>query len=278
MTGCIFNFKLTQPSRKSSEPAMNRPLPFTINLEEEFPLLDHAPSIEAMMYWRTPAGKELDQNILKDELVKRFPDYPFCQPQHSMEIVASSSLDGTSSEVNHQVQQNGFRLQDASNHRVAQFTTTEVVFSHLQPYEGWEEFQNEALKFWDVFIELAAPTSVQLLGVRYINLIPMQSNESASTYLNSLPIALPELNLQADSFFYQDTYQIPGYCINWVQTVQAESLGNERSLIVDINVHTTELVSSDREYLINRLDEMRWIKNKIFFSCITQTAYQQFGA
>jgi uncharacterized protein (TIGR04255 family) len=258
---------------------MNRPHPFTINLEEEFPPLEHAPSIEAMMYWRTPVGKELDQNILKDELVRRFPDYPFCQPQHSIEIAASSSLDGTSSEVNHQVQPNGFRLQDAQSHRVAQFTPTGVVFSRLQPYEGWDKFQEEAIKFWNVFIELAAPTSIQLLGVRYINLIPMRNGESASTYLNSLPPPLPDLNLQTDSFFYQDTYQIPGYYINWVRTVQSQpdSPGSEQSLIVDINVYTTEVTNLDREYLIKLLDEMRWIKNKIFFSCITQTAHQQFG-
>jgi uncharacterized protein (TIGR04255 family) len=258
---------------------MTRPPSFTINLEEKFPNLENAPtSIEAMMYWRAHGGQELDQKALKDELVQRFPDYPFCQPQHNIEIAAS--LDNDSPEINHQVQRNGFRLQDELNHRVAQFTPTGVVFSCLQPYPGWKQFQNEAIKFWDVFIELSAPTSVQQLGVRYINLIPMRSDENASTYLNSLPPPLPELNLPTDSFFYQDTYRIPGYYINWVRTVQTqpESPGSEKSLIVDINVYTTELTCLDREYLIKRLDEMRWIKNKIFFSCITQTAHQQFGA
>jgi len=48
-------------------------------------------------------------------------------------------------------------------------------------------------------------------------------------------------------------------------------------LIVDIDVFTNE-VSSIQEDLNKQLAEMRWLKNKIFFSNITDTALNNFGS
>jgi uncharacterized protein (TIGR04255 family) len=164
---------------------------------------------------------------------------------------------------------------------VVQFTQTGVVFSRLEPYEQWESFKDEALKFWDIFLELAEPISIQQMGVRYINRISLQDGETPETYLKQTPSAQAALGLQKTSFFYQDIYGVPGtpYSVSWVRTIQAqlqEALA-ERALIVDINVFTTTLVTPDRESLIQKLSEMRWIKNKLFFSCITQKALQRFG-
>ncbi len=92
------------------------------------------------------------------------------------------------------------------------------------------------------------------------------------------------IDLNTESFFYQDTYQVPGYSyqINWVRTIQSQQPTSvkihNQALIIDIDVFTTvEFIDLTRESLIKRLDEMRWIKNKIFFSCITQTALEKFG-
>lgn len=262
---------------------MSLPPRFTIDLAEKFPKLPDAPSIEAVIYWQAHASKGLTLTDLTNELTQRLPEYPIRQPQHNIEISASVEADGTSA-VSQRTHQNGLRLQD-EHHHVAQFTQTGVAFSRLEPYEQWESFKDEALKFWDIFLELAEPIAIQQLGVRYINRISLQDGETPETYLSQAPSAqaeiTPELGLQKTSFFYQDTYGVPGtpYFVNWVRTIQTqrqEAL-TERALIVDINVFTTTLVTPGRESLIRRLSEMRWIKNKLFFSCITQTALQRFG-
>jgi uncharacterized protein (TIGR04255 family) len=261
---------------------MSLPNTFTIDFKEEFPSLERAPSIEALIHWQASPSKVLDQATLRDELTRRLPDYPICQPQHGIEI-AFGSPDGTS-EVSHRNQWNGFRIQD-ENHHVAQFTQTGVVFSRLEPYEKWKSFQAEAMRFWDIFLEVAVPTTVQRLGVRYINRIVLKSGENLSTYLKIKPSAIADLELPTESFFYQDTYQIPGYpyYANWVRTIQSQPSASvdyqHPALIIDIDVFTTsEIIASDRESLIKHLHEMRWIKNKIFFSCITQTALEEFRA
>ncbi len=261
---------------------MSPPYTFTIDFNEEFPSLERAPSIEALIHWQASPSKVLDQATLRDELTRYLPDYPICQPQHGIEIAAFGTPDGTS-EVSHRTQWNGFRIQDEKHH-VAQFTQTGVVFSRLEPYEKWESFQAEAMRFWDIFLEIAVPTTIQQLGVRYINRIFLDSNENPATYLRIMRSALADLELPTESFFYQDTYQIPGYPyhVKWVRTIQTQPSASvdylRQALIIDIDVFTTdEFIASDRESLIKHLHEMRWIKNKIFFSCITQTALKQFG-
>lgn len=258
------------------------PLPkFSIDLNEEFPSLKFAPSIEAVIHWQARASKVLDPSIVKDELVQRLPDYPELQTQYAIEIAATGSTDGTS-ELLQRSQWNGFRLQDNHNHHVAQFTPTGVIFSRLQPYEKWETFQSEAMRFWHIFLELAEPTIIQRLGVRYINRIPMDNGEQPSLYLRTVPLPPPGVELPTESFFHQDTYNVPGYPyhINWVRTIQPRQSteADGQALIVDIDVFTTELLELDQVTLTQRLHEMRWLKNKVFFSCITETALKQFGA
>jgi uncharacterized protein (TIGR04255 family) len=258
------------------------PLPkFSIDLDEEFPTLDQAPSIEAVIHWQADASKTLEPASLGEELTKRIPDYPIFQTQQGLEISATGSSDGTS-EVIQRTQWNGFRLQDAQNRHVVQFTKTGVVFSRLEPYEKWESFQAEAMRFWHIFLELAEPTLIQRLGVRYINRIPLHNGEQPSLYLNTVPSAPPGLDLPVESFFHQDAYRVPGYPyhINWTRTIQQKGvdLADGRALIVDIDVFTTELLQLDQETLTQRLSEMRWLKNKVFFSCMTKAALERFGA
>ncbi len=260
---------------------MSPPTRFTIDFNEEFPHLEKAPSIEAVIHWQASPSKALDPDTLRNELIRHLPDYPICEPQHDVEIAFGTAVG--SSEMSHRTQWNGFRIRDEKNH-VAQFTPMGAVFSQLEPYEEWESFQTEAMRFWDIFLEIAVPTTIQRLGVRYINRIVLGRNENPSTYLKIMQSALADLELPTESFFYQDTYQIPGYPyhVNWVRTIQTQSIApvdyQPQALIIDIDVFTTnEFIASDRESLIKHLHEMRWIKNKIFFTCITKTALEQFG-
>lgn len=252
----------------------------SIDLNERFPTLHAAPSIEAAIHWVAPAGKKLEPEALRAELSQRLPDYPILQTQQDIQM-GMGALDG-SPEFFQRVQWNGFRLQDEQNHHVVQFMQSGVVFSRLEPYEKWEIFTAEALRIWQLFVELAEPTIIERLGVRHINQIQLENGEQPSTYLKIEPYSLPGLNIFPENFFYKDTYQVPGYpySIHWVRTIQPQESApsNQQALIVDIDVFTTQLLQLDQNTLTQRLQEMRWLKNKLFFSSITDTALKRFGA
>lgn len=253
---------------------------FVLSLNETFPKLDFAPSVEAIIHWQAPATKTLKQSELSAQLAERLPDYPTRQTQYAAEFSALGRVDG-SSQITHNSQWNGFRLQSTDERYVVQFAPANVVFSRLKPYEGWKVFQKEAMKIWDVFLALAEPAAIERLGVRFINRISLINNDLPSEYLQKVQPSPSGLDLPTESFFYQDTYQVPGYPyrINWGRTVQSQQPDSQqdKALLVDIDVYTVKPFSIDRELLMERLAEMRWLKNKVFFSCITDKALAQFG-
>ena len=257
---------------------MSAPSQFLINLDEKFPRLTYPPILEAVIHWEAHASKPLEQISLKESLTKQLPEYSIIQPQYGVEVKIMGTPDDTSQFSQH-TQWNGFRLEDNPKNYVAQFTHTGIAFSRVQSYESWENFKTEALRIWGVFVELADPPAIRRLGVRFINRILLKQDESISTYIKSEPYRLSGLEVSQKSFFYQDSYQVAGYPyqVNLVRTIQPSQtgLGSEEALIVDIDVFTNE-VSCIQDGLNQQLAEMRWLKNKIFFSNITDTALNNF--
>jgi uncharacterized protein (TIGR04255 family) len=241
---------------------------FVIDSNEQFPALQNPPGIEAVIYWYANTKKNLDRTVLERDLIRRFPEYS----------ISEGYFDETSGRRGSN--EWSFRLQDDQDH-LAQFTSTGGVFSRLYNYEKGDTFQSEAMRFLDAFLELAEPSSVQKLGVRYVSLIRLGIEDDFSTYLITTPPPLSGLTLPVKSFFYQDRYRVPNhsYQVDFVRTSrpQKPSENNGQELIVDINVFTEEAVL-DRESLVQQFYEMRWVKSKIFFSCITETALEKFGA
>lgn len=258
---------------------MNPSQGFEINLNETFPSLKAAPSIESIIYWQAPPTVKLSAEPLKTKLNQRLPEYPICQPQQNIDVELPGTANG-GMDFLHRTRWNGFRLKDKSTRYVAQFTPTGVVFSRLEPYETWDSFSAEAIKFWRIFLDLAKPVEIQRLGVRDINRISIQEGEDLSAYLKSVPPSLPGMEFPTKAFFHQDQYQVPGYpyTITWVQTVQTNaSISIQgKAIIVDIDVFTGDLVNLDENNLIQHLLKMRWLKNKVFFNCMTPNALKKF--
>ncbi|MBE9100121.1 TIGR04255 family protein [Vacuolonema iberomarrocanum] len=250
----------------------------SIDLNEKFPTLKAAPSVEAVIHWQAPAGKKLEPDSFRKELTQRLPEYPTLQTQQDIQM--GMEVPDSSPEFFQRVQWNGFRLQDEQNRHVVQIMQSGVIFSRLEPYERWEIFSAEALRIWQLFVELARPPIIERLGVRHINRIQLESGERPSTYIKMEPYSLSGLNIAPETFFYKDTYEVPGYpySVHWVRTIQPQQSApsEHQALILDIDVFTTQLLQLDQDTLTQRLQEMRWLKNKIFFSSITDTARERF--
>ena len=249
---------------------------FTIDLNESFPHLSRAPIVEAVIHWQTAIGKVLEKSQLNDELTKRFPNYD-CQQQQVSLAEFKGSPDGV--EMSTRAKWDGFRLNGKADaeHNVVQLKQNGVIFSRVKHYDRWETLEAEALRFWEAFVSLAEPPIIERLGVRFINQVSLGKTNGPNV-LKRIP-PLPEgMGLSRDSFFHQDTLRVSGspYQINWIRTVQ-QTLENERVLIVDIDVSMTQVEPAGRDALKKHLAEMRFLKNKLFFSCVTESALKQFG-
>jgi uncharacterized protein (TIGR04255 family) len=250
---------------------------FTIDLDEEFPRLNTAPVIEAIIHWQAQASLPLGSS-LQQRLQEYLPDYPHYESIQEF-TVEFGAADGTPSEVHQRSQWQGFKLRNAENTYAAQFTSQGVIFSRLAPYDRWDSFQMEAMRFWKAFLEIAQPLAIQRLGVRYINRIPLGRDDEPSKYVEHLQPKLSKLDLPVETFFYQDVYRIPGYpyLVNWACTREPPNPNAPQgALILDIDVFTSEPFLLDQGTLEQRLKEMRWLKDKVFFSSI-KDAKNTFG-
>lgn len=258
---------------------MPAPVPFKIDFNESFEHLPNAPIVEAVIHWRARSEKKLVPAELLQQLKERLPDYPISQQQQEIQMESQVEHDGSSAQQ-HRTSWHGFRFESSDQKHVAQFTRNGFVFSRLKPYESWEPFEAEALRLWQIYLDLAEPSEIQRLGVRFLNLIaPVQPNQLGS--LLTLPPKSPKaMGLPVRGFMHHTAFDIPGcaYNLNVTQTIQPPTPTQTQgfSLILDIDVFTTNVLDLNTDDTKRRLAEMRWIKDKAFFSLLTKSAIKRF--
>lgn len=211
-----------------------------------------------------------------EQLKEKLPDYPNSQRQQEIGVGAEIGPEGAALHQHHNW--HGFRFEDADKLHVAQFTRNGFVFSRLKPYEDWERFEAEAKRLWQVYCELAEPSEVQRLGVRFINRITPVEPDELAELLAIPPRSSESMVLPLKRFMHQTTFDIPEhpYNLNVNQTIQPPSPPETEasSLILDLDVFTTRAIQFDE--IDNRLLQMQWIKDKAFFAFLKPTALVRF--
>jgi len=253
---------------------MTRPPKFQIDLNEQFPTLQNAPIVEAVIQFNAPPTKHLEPAALRKLLEELCAGYTIGD-----QVQFEAGLTGLPSnlEVRQKTQWDGFRLTSEDGKHICQWKRNCLVVSRLKPYVSWPEFLLVAMPFWDLYRETFECQLIEGIGVRFISQIPLREGEKPSHFVQQVPLPLKGLGLRSESFFHQDTIPIGGYPfevrLNRAMQPAAESSGSKRQLIVDIDVSTTIAVTlAELETMLN---QMRYIKNKVFFAYM-KDAEQRF--
>jgi len=255
---------------------------FELRLDQPFndgKPLPNAPVHEAVIHWRARSETQLAPDALIAELKQRLPDYPTSMPQHEVEMQFTASPAGTSQ--SHTANWRGFRFESADKLHVAQFNRNGFAFSQLQQYSDWSKFTSEAFRLWHIFVELAKPIEVERLGIRFINVIEIGSMKELPQWLKQYPKGPADFDVPVQQFMHQTNFRVPDhpYQVNVVQMVPPpeSSSGDSTRLILDIDVATDGVpIEADETIMNQRLDDMRWIKNKAFQAYVTDTAIDSF--
>jgi uncharacterized protein (TIGR04255 family) len=248
-----------------------------IDHAEQFPRLAHAPIVEAVIDIRARAQDPCEETVLLQCLKPRLPDYPITNKWHEME--GSIRFGPDQPQIgSRDLGWAGFRFRSPDGKQLASFARSGFSFSRLQPYQNWEQLFGEATRLWRIHVEVAKPLEVQRIGLRFINRIEMQQGDlHCEDYIKLHPEPTEALGLPFVGFFHQDTLNVPGHplVINVIRTIQPPlSPSDGPAVILDIDVFTTE--SLRQEDLAQRLHEMRWLKNKVFYGNITDKALNTF--
>lgn len=254
-----------------------------INVDESFPLLPHAPIVEAVIDIRARPAVALEETMLKPQLEAKLSGYQFLDSMQQIQIQHEVNLKG-GTPTNPVIRQQGWkgvRFQSGDKKHIAQFNRDGFVFSRLEPYESWEQLYGEGMRLWSVYVELAQPVEIHRIGLRYINRIQLPPDELRyEDYLEPAPMPPKGLDVPFYGFLHQDTLAVPGhpYGVNVIKTIQPPGAPGVQGLglILDIDAFTTQGFESEAALLEQRLLEMRWLKNKVFFGSVTPNALKLF--
>lgn len=255
-----------------------------INIAEPFQHLARAPIVEAVIDIRARPAVVLEEARLKPQLEAKLGSYQFLDSMQHIQIQQEVNLQGdapVSPVIRHQLGWKGLRFQSSDKKHIAQFNRDGFVFSRLEPYESWEQLYEEGMRLWYVYVELVQPVEVHRIGLRYINRIQLPPDElRVEDYLEPAPMPPKGLDVPFYGFMHQDTLAIPGhpYAINVIRTIQPPGAPGVQglALILDIDAFTTQGFELDEALLEQRLLEMRWLKNKVFFGSITPKSLKLF--
>lgn len=246
-----------------------------LSLHEQFPHLENAPIVEAVIEVRAQASTPWEEDSVSQKIKRAVPDYPNAHPlkafRHELKVEAGQAPEQTV----HDLGWRGLRCETEDKLQVVQFYRDSFVFSRLQPYENWDSFYAEAMRLWRIHQSIAKPEQVDRLGLRFINRIRVpQSKFELDDYLTVAPQPPKGTGYPFVSFLHQDLFQVPGrpYRVNMIKTIQ-EAEG--AWLILDIDVFTTQSLEVEQVEEPRYLREMRWLKNKFFFSSITEKAKEE---
>lgn len=256
-----------------------------INTAEVFPVLTTAPIVEAVIDIRAFPSKEFEETSVRTSLEEKLDSYSFLDSHREIHYEVRSEAAKPPEQSIRDLGWRGVRFQSADQKKIAQFNRDGFAFSRLEPYENWLSFFQEAKSLWSVFKLLAAPITIDRIGLRFINRIALPHGEvNFEQYLRNAPIPPADLDVPFLGFMHQETLSVPGhpYAINLIRTIQPPQHPADSgiAIILDIDVFTfqplEQSVENDDNKLTDMLSEMRWLKDKTFFGSITEEGLEKF--
>ena len=238
-------------------------------MPEEFPKLSHPPLSEALADIRL--RDELPAAILSKFVApKGFPiskEIRHSQFQVKVEkekpILAEVLAEGTL----------GRRYEREDGSEVVQLRRNGLTYSILKNYRGWDMLKESTRKVWRDFLAVSGSVSVSRLAVRYINQIAIPLGADYDDYLTTGPRVPKSIPPIVTSFiqrvlvpFEQDS----------ATAIITQTLELPAPAVLDIDIFTECSVEGSSADIWAKLDTLRNIADRIFFSSLTDKVIKSY--
>jgi len=152
----------------------------------------------------------------------------------------------------------------------------EITYTSELPYEGWDSFKGSVLKYINMFSPILEKLIIKRTSIRFINQFTLQSFDDPSEYFNTLITStsddhhLPYPLLKYGFRLNMDISE--GIMANVNQN--ADKFLDRYIYIFDLDVLDHNNLIFDIDSVSYVLENLRKIKNNIFFSNITDKTIQ----
>jgi uncharacterized protein (TIGR04255 family) len=245
---------------------------------EQFP---NAPVQEAIIDFRlTYKAPPTEESFseLAEKLIQSYPTKHQLQ-RHTSELQFG---DGKSS-TTHNSQFAGYRFESTERDFVFQAQVDGFTLSKLRPYKDWDNLVGETKRIWKIFRAAMKPVSIDRVACRYINRFEVRSGafdlKDYFTKPPEIPDSLPPNDLPQgiSRYLVQVEIPVPGSRTVALFTQALENVSDQVvSFLMDIDVFKVETYEIDEEKWWGDIDNLRTLKNQIFFASITEKTKDLF--
>ena len=231
----------------------------------DYPHLRNAPIVEALIDIQVGLPPEVSTTDI-GAISEKLKDYP--EIRHLRGFTIGFRL-GQSPGASHSDEHLGYRFESADGRQVVQVRRDGFTFSKLKKYDSWEEIRSEAYRLWNLYYDIAKPTSLNRIAVRFIN--QMNLGLPLEEYLVTPPKIPPNLSGDVTSFLSRIVIVDKSLHASAIITQGLKAIEGNGSapIILDIDVfkEPTSDVTSEEAWRI--IDSFHDFKNRLFFESIT---------
>lgn len=165
-----------------------------------------------------------------------------------------------------------YLFKSADGHNIAQFRVDGFTYNRLAPYTRWNDVRPEALRLWELYVEVAHPLALDRLALRYINNLRLEPPGDLKRYLEVLPPQFPGMPRLLGTFLMRVSSLDPetGLAAHVTEALERAPDPATAVIILDIDVFTTTGLGLATERLLPALEALHDMKNEVFFGCITE--------
>lgn len=173
----------------------------------------------------------------------------------------------------------GYIYKSSDGLDIGQFRVDGFTYNRLAPYTGWESVRTLALDLWQFYLELAGQVQASRIALRYINRMGLHGETDLELWLSSPPRAPTGVPGSLAGFLTRTQTQEPdeGWCSNVVTTLEGTPGSEISAIILDIDAYKATVDASEAEGIGDVLDELRRMKNALFFGLITPRAAEHYS-
>jgi len=241
--------------------------------------LAHCPIIEALFDVRASAGANVAAEAF-DAAAEILDRRGYVRKGPIVEQIVAFGGNSDSPEPRTAQRLLGTRFHSADELFVAQFTTSGCTVSRLRPYTTWDDLHREATALWQVYRQIAEPKGLTRVATRYINelMLPVSPALMLQDYLRAPPLLPDDLPGPPTNFlqrFVVHDRETEAQVIV-TQARQRPDVQDHVPILVDIDCFVERPFDADGNEAFRLLEQLRVVKNRIFFRLLTERALQLF--
>jgi uncharacterized protein (TIGR04255 family) len=241
--------------------------------------LRHAPITEALVDLRAAPTVEFGGADVLDRLKSAVSDlYPKYSERRAFEAQLEIRRGPALAPKGTDKGLHGHFFESEDGRNIAQFRIDGFTYNRLAPYTNGESVINEALRLWELHVEVARPLMVSRVALRYINTLALPAQADIPAFLAHVPAAPAGSPGRAQSFLTRIETLDPdsGRRVITTQALAPGMPPDRVNVVIDIDAFQMGDFGVSPAALRPTLDELRELKNAVFFGSITEEAAKGF--